>query len=521
MSQQEEGSGRIYSKNDVDMIRASFGPQIMAAVDLNRAVQDQLADHPLIGRSIAAEIIDFRKEKPIATPADIYYAGLIDSQLLRKFETSTFGEVKIQPLMQLIEIDGLCLYIDEPFSLHFSWLSPTGLKPLILSVKVRFPSGRTSTLNVRLSEENIEAGQVTLPGFLSGESGELYVLATLRDEAGGVSQLSSIFGVFTHNPVQMYLTPDYFTQSGTAGAPKYNYNDKCWYCYAQVRWVNGENRSVNLGSRVDVHVTDAGIGTVADFSFNLNNDIIIPAFSTVYGNLYTVHKNGGIYDEFNAKGDLTFRYSMSGSGFTPTTSLVWRTMRVIGYNIISVGDFSASELNECGRAAGQVASGIFRSQDMTVYGVEHYYIGGTPDMDADKIRYRFIDNPDEMKALWNRYTVHSNWYLDVFFVEGLWDGAFGRSPVNGPVDKKGDSSGLVIRRDQDTVNLGQTFAHEAGHYLGLQHADEDDGCADTDPSSPNISDNFIFSGSRRDSAVITGCQINKMRHHGLVRSTTP
>lgn len=195
-------------------------------------------------------------------------------------------------------------------------------------------------------------------------------------------------------------------------------------------------------------------------------------------------------------------------------------MRTIGYNIIRVGDFTGSERNEYKRAAEQVASGIFRTRDMTVYGVELYRIEGTPELDADKARYRFIDNQGEIDAIRNTYTV-DNWYLDVFFVEGRWDGSFGSSPVNGPVDKEGDSSGLVLRRDSDTVNLGQTFAHEAGHYLGLEHADEDDGCVDTDPSSPTISDNFIFSSSRRDSAVITGCQINKMRQHGLVRSMTP
>jgi hypothetical protein len=318
----------------------------------------------------------------------------------------------------------------------------------------------------------------------------------------------------------MFVTPEYSTQSGGAGAPKYNFDNDRWYCYAQIRWVNGEDRSVNLGRRVDVHVTDAGIGTVADFSFNLSGDIVIPPFSTVYGNWYTSHGGGGIFDEFSAKGDLTFRYSMSGSGFTPTRSLVWRTMRTIGYNIIRVGDFTGAERDEYKRAAEQVASGIFQSMDMTVYGVELYRIEGTPDLDADKARYRFIDNQDEIDDLRSTYTV-DNWYLDVFFVEGRWDGAFGSSPVDGPVDKQGDSSGLVLRRDSDTVNLGQTFAHEAGHYLGLEHADEEDGCADTDPAAADIDDNFIFSSSRRDSAVITGCQENKLRRHGLVKAMTP
>jgi hypothetical protein len=242
----------------------------------------------------------------------------------------------------------------------------------------------------------------------------------------------------------------------------------------------------------------------------------------VYGTLFTFHTEGSdAFAVFHAKGDLTFRYSMSGSGFSPGRSQVWRTMRVVGYNIIRVGDFTGTERDEYRRAAADVASGIFRSRDMTVHGVELYRIEGSREMDADKERFRFIDSDDEQAELGRRYTVHGNWFLDVFFVEGRWDGAFGAAWTNGPADKEGDQSGIVIRRDGDTVNLGQTFAHEAGHYLGLEHADEDDGCADTDPAATDISDNFLFSASRRDSAVITGCQIDTMRRHGLVRSLTP
>jgi hypothetical protein len=226
-----------------------------------------------------------------------------------------------------------------------------------------------------------------------------------------------------------------------------------------------------------------------------------------------------VFDEFNAKGDLTFRYTMSGSGFSPSRSLIWRTMRTIGYNIIRVGDFTGTERSEYQRAAAEVASGIFQSRDMTVYGTELYRIEGTTEMDADKARWRFIDNDGEFDAMASKYSV-SNWYMDVFMVESYF-GGFGASYVDAPSDKNGNRSGIVIGRDGDTVNLGQTFAHEAGHHLGLEHADDNDGCADTDPASPTISDNFIFSSSARDSADITGCQINKMRQHGFVRSMTP
>jgi|GEM_PF-3388031 len=518
MPRQAGGSGRVYSKKDAELIRASFGPHIPAPLDLNRAHPDQLTAHPLIGRRLTTKLVNFRKKGRISTPAHLYHAGVINRRQLRTLEASTFGETPIRPLMERIEIDGPHLYVDEKFNLKFSWRARTGVSPVILSVEVRFPSGLTSTVHTRLSKKDAQAGRLTIPGFSSGESGELYVLATLRDETGGVSQQSALFGVFTRNPVQIFVTPDYFTQSGTAGAPKYNFGNDRWYCYAQVRWVNGEDRRVNLGRRVDVHVTDAGIGTVADFSFNLSGDIVIPARSTVYGNWHTWHGSGGIFDEFSAKGDLTFRYSMNGSGLNPARSQVWRTMRTIGYNIIRVGDFTGAERSEYRRAAEQVASGIFRSRDMTVYGTELYRIEGTREMDADKARWRFIDNDGEFDDMASKYSV-SNWYMDVFMVEGYF-GGFGASYVDAPTDKNGSRSGIVIGRDSDTTNLGQTFAHEAGHHLGLEHADDDDGCADTDPASPIISDNFIFSSSRRDSAVITGCQINKMRQHGFVRSMT-
>jgi hypothetical protein len=501
------------------LIRASFGPSFPPLLDLNKATSDQLVAHPLVGKALAARLISLRKKGRIATPADLFHAGLINRQRLRGFENHTFGDSRLRPLLQRIETDNRRLYVDEEFALRFTWLKPSGTPPVILSVTVRFPSGLNYEIHVRLSPKDVKSGELSLPGFASGESGELYVLATLRDAVGGVSQQSAFFGVFTRNPVQIFVTPQYLTQSGSAGAPKYNFGDKRWYCHADVRWVNGESRSINLGRSVDVLVTDAVVGTVRNFSFNLSGDVVIPAFSTIYGNWLTSHGSGPVFDEFSAKGDLTFQYSMNGSGFTPSRLQVWRTMRAIGYNIIRVGDFTGAERNEYQRAAAEVASGIFRSRDMTVYGTELYRIEGTPDMDADKARWRFIDNDAEARAMFAKYSI-PNWYMDVFMVEGF-AGGFGGSDVNAPTDKKGPHSGIVIGRDGDTVNLGQTFAHEGGHHLGLEHADENDGCTDTDPASPSISDNFIFSGSRKDSAVITGCQINKMRQHGFVRSMTP
>lgn len=520
MAAQLGGRGRALTSARAAVVRADFGPTFPPLLDLNKAKPDELAAHPLIGKALASKIARMRTGQRIETPGDLIHAGLAKPEALRALEQFTFGRTALRPLLRPIVLDGAkVVYVDEEAALRFSWVAGAAAVPEILSVTVRFPSGRRATTHARLSERDVAEGGLVLPGFVAGESGELYVLATLRDSRGRVSQQSALFTVVTRNPVQLFVTPSYLTQSGAAGAPKYNFSESRWYCNADVRWVNGESRSVNLGRRVDVSVSDAGVGEIESFSFNLSSDVVIPGNATVYGSWQTWHGGGPTFDVFSAKGDVTVRYTMSGSGFSPSRSQVWRTMRTIGYNLIRVGDFTATERSEYARAASEVASGIFRSRDMTVYGVEGYRIEGTPDMDADKARWRFIDNDAEFDAMASKYSV-PNWYMDVFQVEG-YTGGFGASYVNAPFDKNGTRSGIVIGRDSDTVNLGQTYAHEAGHHLGLEHADADDGCADTDPASPTISDNFIFASSRADSTVITGCQINKMRQHAFVRSMTP
>lgn len=518
MPPQAGGRGRLDSAKHVARIRADFAQAVPLVLDLNEATAEELAAHPLIGSARAAKLLTLRETQPISTPQQLVRAGIIPHRQLRALEQFAFGRVLLRPLVRQVEIDGAPgAYVGEQFALRISWYRGA-VPPEILSLDLRMPSGRRFHADIRLLESDVAADSLVLPGFVSGEPGELAVSITLRDARGRVSQWSAILNVFTRNPVQIFVTPSHLTQSGVSGAPQYDFALARWNCNAAVRWVNSEDRSVNLGRRVDVEVSDAG-AVFANFSFNLSGDVVVPARSTIYGSWRTWHSSGRIFDVFSAKGDLTFRYTMSGAGFSPSRSQVWRVMRTIGYNLIRVGDFTADERSEYTRAAADIASDIFRSRDLTVFGTEAYRIEGTRDMDADKARWRFIGNDDEFRAMASKYSV-SNWYIDVFQVEGYF-GGFGASFVNAPTDKKGDRSGIVIGRDSDTVNLGQTYAHEAGHHLGLEHADEEDGCADTDPSSPTIFDNFIFSSSRRDSAVVTGCQIDKIRRHELVRSMTP
>ncbi len=170
--------------------------------------------HPLVGKSLSKKLLRLRKQGRIVTPGDIFHAGLISRDQLRSLEHYWHGSTIIKPLLKTVAVKGGRIFVGESFTLEFDWVAGIVSRPEILSLNVRFPSGRRSEFHVRLSKANQEAHSLSLPGFVSGESGEFYVLATLRDTAGGVSRQSAIFNVFTRNPVQMYVTPQFLTQSG-------------------------------------------------------------------------------------------------------------------------------------------------------------------------------------------------------------------------------------------------------------------------------------------------------------------
>src|SRR5262245_30642001 len=106
MSRQAGGSGSRLSDKETQLVRASYGPQLPAALDLNKAKSKDLAAHPLIGRRLASRIVSLRRKTSITTPVRLFHAGLIDRRHLRALEAGAFGAERLRPLMQRIKIDG-------------------------------------------------------------------------------------------------------------------------------------------------------------------------------------------------------------------------------------------------------------------------------------------------------------------------------------------------------------------------------------------------------------------------------
>src|SRR5688572_13937761 len=128
--------------------------------------------------------------------------------------------------------------------------------------------------------------------------------------------------------------------------------------------------------------------------------------------------------------------------------------------------------------------------------VRRYFI-----TDADANNHENIGSDGEAEDLTNEWTV-DNRALDIFFVLTYSGDAIGLSRVDGPCDKdaKGmDGSVVAI----ETALTGAVLAHEAGHYLGLDHSDDDN--------------NLMFR-SVPNGGNLTNNQGADMRDHCFVRS---
>ncbi|MEG3878702.1 zinc-dependent metalloprotease family protein [Microcoleus sp. herbarium7] len=166
---------------------------------------------------------------------------------------------------------------------------------------------------------------------------------------------------------------------------------------------------------------------------------------------------------------------------------------------------------------------IYRQVNLGVGRVEHYFITSAEADNNDD-----LGDEDEAEELWENWSVDNNG-IDVFVVRNISDDDFvGLSPISGRCTKGRKNDGLIggeINRGFDEV--ARTFAHEIGHFLGLEHnhdsGEDCENCPDTIAGRDNLMaqtrcTNTTCGGNGvRNSTVLTNSQGNTMRDHCSVR----
>lgn len=176
----------------------------------------------------------------------------------------------------------------------------------------------------------------------------------------------------------------------------------------------------------------------------------------------------------------------------------WAHQPMIDVNLILVADdnFSLSDREQTA-ASLEIARQIYGKVFLNIGNVQWYKVSS-----AEAGALAVIDSQSEADDLTDDWTVQNN-ALDVFVVRAM-NGADGWSPVGGSCDKNASgTTGSVVSLNGSNASSGNTFAHEMGHYLGLDHI--------ADPA------NFIGNGGDSSSNTdILPWQGNTIKQHCFV-----
>jgi hypothetical protein len=188
----------------------------------------------------------------------------------------------------------------------------------------------------------------------------------------------------------------------------------------------------------------------------------------------------------------------------------------VGFDAIAAGDQPASfERLDYGILR---IRDIYRQVPLGIGRVLHWDISAADSNGRDDLGSE--DEADELSDEWSV----PNSGIDVFVVRNISDGDFiGISPIDGSCDKDSKDDGLIggeINRGAE--GYARTFAHEVGHFLGLEHPfnhDHDTGdCPGSTEKRNRIMAQTRCAVSIRNSTNITSGQRSDMRDHCAVRS---
>jgi hypothetical protein len=172
----------------------------------------------------------------------------------------------------------------------------------------------------------------------------------------------------------------------------------------------------------------------------------------------------GITGDFSVVGDF-FGYLAPPQDLSVLTQINRLQGRYVDMNLIRVGieSFTSGDETEIDGAV-QFTRDTYAQVSLGVGRVLRFFI-----TTADANGRDNIGSDGEAEDLTNEWTVDND-AMDIFFVLTYATSTLGLSPVDGPCNKDAKGmDGSVVAIEGSASTTGLTIAHEAGHYLGLEH----------------------------------------------------
>lgn len=441
------------------------------SADVNRATAKQLRDTLSLSAVVSRRLVSVRRTRPFLTFDDLKAVRGLGPRGVRRLTGRVITPYRRDPHITALGIGGNGRVLaGRPYSLRINFKSATDAPVSVIQVAIHW-EGHPYTVQFRVSKPDAERGRVTLKfgrrDYL--DVGPARFQVQLLDDCGGTVESGVGIYVMPSNPLSVNLSPGKahyrswiarttlnmpsrsfttlvdWTVSNTTGATR-RFSGHAWIA------TNGGSHVETVNSGHTFSVSNNG---TASFRTTLSS----PANSPI-GNL------------FNHSGDLTLRMRLvDDRGVTIEDTIVVQPWLGYNLNIIRVGPLQSGDRSRLALAAGR-ASSIYQQINLTGNRVENNWL-----VTGDVSEWDVVSNNDEIRSLF-QYASVGNDGLDLFIVRD-YTGGTGASFEPGDCSKGGNQDGVVMDRRYDSagdlywMGMGQTMAHEFGHYFGLSHTASD------------------------------------------------
>jgi hypothetical protein len=231
----------------------------------------------------------------------------------------------------------------------------------------------------------------------------------------------------------------------------------------------------------------------------------------------------------------------------PATTVFWKTGEATRFNV-HVVVVSSSDIDDPATDPGlqEVMNHFYRIYGLNGLGIGSvvYSVVDSNDTYVSESDRDGNGQPDAMDRLFTNFSAYGvdnpNDYLHVFFVESIgdgstlgWAGGIPAPPIAGTPHSgliMNSLGGISYLSGADRKMMGETIAHELGHYLGLYHTTEEEGqyhdpitdtpeCRGDTPSSCPDGSNlmFVFAEDGVTQEILTEGQRSVLRKSQLAR----
>jgi len=358
---------------------------------------------------------------------------------------------------------------NKPYRLSLTFVPASGAHVEMAQTTI-FWKGPPYSVQQRVTPAQSKRGRLTLR-FGKRDSlpvGPTRFQVRLLDNAGGTVEAGLGTYVLPRNPLQVHLTPGNAHYLGWVARPVLNIGDRSFRTV--VDWtVSNTTGATRRFNGFDWIATDGGsaVESIHDgFAFSVANNST-GSFRTTFSS----PANSPIGSLLNKGWDFTLRIRLRDDRrVTIESTIVVQPWLGYNANIIRVGPFQAGDRAGLAQAANH-GSAIYQQVNLTANRIENNWM-----MTGDTAPWEVIDS-GEADDLFGHASVNNDG-VDLFIIRD-YTGGTGASFTPGDCSKGGTHDGVVMDRRYDGSGnlywrgMGQTMAHEFGHYFDLSHTAED------------------------------------------------